>query len=967
MMMLINRVVDKRNLDEESGIRTAWVKPMKKTHRMHKKKEQSALGRSLFITAVYALIGYIWIIGSELVVSSMHPESTEIFMISISKGLGFVSATAILIFILINQSFSKLVNESIERKQSETALKEAQQIAHVGSFVFFVAANRITFSDEALRVLDLFDNPEQFVFEELLRHVQIEDRERVRNTITQTLESEGSASFLCRILRASAPERTIQVRIHSSRQNKQKELQLIGTLQDLTERVQAEAAARENEAIYQALINSSYDLVYFKDSSLRYIAVNTNMQRYYGLREEQLLGHTISELKPHEEARTWEMRDRGVLISGKPLYVEENSGDQTFETIIFPVNMTDNKRGVGGISRDITSRRQIEAAVAEERDRAQTYFDIASILFVVFDSDGRVSMINQAGCEKLGLNKQDIIGKSWIEHFVPKQDRAGVEDIIRRIYDGTIRDTEIHENGIIAANGELRVIEWRNTVLHGPQGEISGMLAAGVDITDLKRTILALQESERSKAVLLANLPGMAYRCAYDRDWTMQFVSGGCFDLTGYLPSELIDNACISFNEIICPEYREPIWMECVKHLDTHQGNRYEYEILTASGERKWVLDINQGVFESSDKLIALEGIIIDITNSRLQFLQIQYLSNHDQLTGLHNRQYYDNTKKRLDQRQSMPLSVMFLDINGLKLINDAFGSEAGDRMIQTTGMVLKANMREQDVVARIGGDEFGILMPNTDLQGCIERMQTIHDAFVAYNNAIKDRALVINLSIGYCTKTEDSVDFAQIEKEAEANMARRKLFDQKSHHNAVLSSIMTTLFERSYETEEHAERIGHICAIIGERLGLSHDEQDKLRLFSILHDIGKIGISDQILNKPSSLTDEEFTVMKTHPEIGYRIAMASPDFASIAELILTHHERWDGTGYPNRVAGDKIPLLARILAIADAYDAMTMDRIYRKALPREVAIDEIRTNAGSQFDPTIACVFLQILEQSNL
>ena len=194
--------------------------------------------------------------------------------------------------------------------------------------------------------------------------------------------------------------------------------------------------------------------------------------------------------------------------------------------------------------------------------------------------------------------------------------------------------------------------------------------------------------------------------------------------------------------------------------------------------------------------------------------------------------------------------------------------------------------------------------------------------------------------------------------------MARRKLFDQKSHHNAVLSSIMATLFERSFETEEHAERIGNFCANIGERLHLSHDDIDRLKLFAYLHDIGKIGISDQILNKPGPLSEEEMIIMRSHPEIGYRIAMASPDFAPIAELILTHHERWDGSGYPNHIAGEKIPLLSRILAVADAYDAMTEDRIYRKALSHETAIEEIRKNAGTQFDPQIACVFLEILEQ---
>ena len=940
---------------------------MRDDHHMHKRKEKSALRRSFFITAVYTLVGYAWIIGSEIVVSAVHTESPDIFLISISKGIGFVTATSILIFILIYQNISKLVAESKVRKQSETALQEAQRIAHVGSFLYSVDNNQIKFSDEALHILELNENPDPFDFESLLRHVQVDERIRVQNALSDALKHEASASFFCRVLRTNEPERTVQVRVQTTKNDKEKSLQLFGTLQDLTDRVQAEAAARENEAIYHTLINSSYDLVYLKDSSLRYIAVNSNMQQYYGISEDQLIGHTISELRPNEESRMWETRDRSVLISGKPLFIEDVYKDKAFETIIFPVDMTGNKHGVGGISRDITARRRTEAAVIEERDRAQTYFDIASIIFVVFNNDSRVMMINQAGCEKLGLGKHEIVGRLWIDNFVPERYKEGVRDIIRRIYDGSINNTEIHENEIIAHNGEVRMIEWRNTVLRDAKGNINGMLSAGVDVTDIRQMMQALQESERSKSVLLANLPGMAYRCAYDRDWTMHFVSSGCFELTGYLPSELINNACISFNEIICPEYREPIWEESAAQLTSHQGNRYEYEIITASGERKWVLDINQGVYSESGELVALEGIIIDVTKSKLQFLQIQYLSNHDQLTGLYNRQYYDSAKKRLDQPEYMPLSVMYVDINGLKLINDAFGSEAGDRMIQATAAVLKSSIRSQDVLARIGGDEFGIMMPNTDLQTCIAQTQVIRDAFSAYNDSIKDRALVINLSTGYSTKSEINTSFSQAEKEAEANMARRKLFDQKSHHNAVLSSIMTTLFERSFETEEHAERIDHFCAIIGTRLSLSHEEMDKLHLFAILHDIGKIGISDQILNKPSCLNDEEFAVMKTHPEIGYRIAMASPDFASIADLILTHHEHWDGTGYPNRLVGDKIPLLSRILAIADAYDAMTQDRVYRKALSRKTAIEEIKNNSGTQFDPEIAAVFLQILEQNNL
>lgn len=939
---------------------------MKTSDSKRTKKSGSALGRSLLITAIYALFGYIWIIGSELIVIRTHPESPEVFMISISKGLAFVTATAILIFVLVYSNLRKIIRENNARKENESALKEAQRIAHIGSFSFDANQNKFLFSDEAIRMLEVDANQLHVTSEEIMRRVYIDDRERVYSLAKEAALAGSDAFFDCRILQTQAPERFVQVRLQSILMKSGMPF-VFGTLQDITQRVKAEKAAQENEAIFKTLLNSSYDLVYLKDSSLRYIAVNTNMQRYYGLSEQELIGKQLSEIKPTSDARLWESRDRSVLLSGKPLYIEDSSGGKSFETIIFPVDMTAQKRGVGGISRDITQRKQTEAIVIQERDRAQTYFDFAAVLFAAFDQQGRVTMINRTGCETLGLPKEEIIGKDWVECFVPPEDRGGVHEIIQKIYDGSAVASDLHENGIYNDKGEIRLIEWRNTVLRDVGGSVTGVLSAGVDVTDLRKTMEALRESERSKSVLLSNLPGMAYRCAFDRNWTIHFASSGCFDLTGYLPEEFINNKVLSFNDIICPEYREPVWLDSVEHLAANKSNRFEYEILTASGERKWVLDINQGVPDETGTIVALEGIIVDITKSKLQFLQIQYLSNHDQLTGLHNRQYYDNAKRSFDTAASLPLSLMFVDINGLKLINDAFGYDEGDRMIQTTAAVIKANILPHEIVARIGGDEFGLLLPNTDAATCAMRMLALKDAFDTYNASLQDRTMIINLSIGASTREALEEDLAQVVKNAEANMARRKLFDQKSHHNAVLSSIMATLFERSFETEEHAERIGTLCAIVGERLKLSHDDIDKLKLFAYLHDIGKIGISDQILNKPGPLNEEELIVMKTHPEIGYRIAMASPDFAPIAELILTHHERWDGTGYPNRIAGERIPLLSRILAVADAYDAMTEDRIYRKALSRETAMNEIRKNAGTQFDPKISEVFLEIVEKNGL
>jgi len=939
---------------------------MRMNRKNQEQSKKDAFARSFLITSIYCILGSIWIIGSEVLVSLSQQESSAVFWISISKGLGYVFTTGCLLFLLIYRSMRQILEASAVRERNEAALNEAQRLAHIGSFEYDSKTKHLSASREALRILELESG---FLFDDLASCFQLVhplDRVRIEENILSALAARQNASFFFRISTANGVVRSVQVRL-VLRYDKEDKLFVLGTIQDVTDRIQAETAAKDNETIYKTFINSSYDLIYLKDSNLRYIAVNSNMQQFYGLKEENLLGKTTREVLQLPDAASWEELDRRVCETGSPVYIEDESFGRTFETIIFPVALADHKRGVGGISRDITQRKKAEAAVEQERDRAQAYLDIAAIINIAMDRSGVVTLINKAGCDKLGLKKSEILGKNWVDSFIPKCEQECVRTVLRQIYEGEIQLDQIYENGILTSSGEERRIEWRNAILRDESGETCGMFSAGVDVTELRRAMQALRESERSKSVLLANLPGMAYRCACDRNWTMQFVSDGCYELTGYQPEDLLENRLLSFNEIILPKYRDPIWKESEARLLAHENNRYEYEILTASGECKWVLDINQGIFNPDGTVQALEGIIVDITESKRQFLQIEFLSSHDQLTGLYNRSYFETERNRINNEKTYPVSIVHADINGLKLINDAFGSEVGDQIIQKTAESLSHSVHSGEVLARIGGDEFAMLLPGIDAKSANLRILRIQQDFDAYNATISDRTLVINLSFGWGEKTTPEVDLAQIERDAETNLARRKLFDQKSHHNAVLSSIRTTLFERSYETEEHAERIGSLCAVIGERIGLSHENNDKLRLFAILHDIGKIGISDQILNKPGPLNDEELTQMRKHPEIGYRIAMSSPDLALIADCILSHHERWDGTGYPNRISGENIPLLARILALADAYDAMTQDRVYRKALPRQVALQEIRENVGTQFDPFIAATFLEILESSNL
>lgn len=473
---------------------------------------------------------------------------------------------------------------------------------------------------------------------------------------------------------------------------------------------------------------------------------------------------------------------------------------------------------------------------------------------------------------------------------------------------------------------------------------------------------MSLRESERSKTALLANLPGMAYRCYFDRDWTMEFVSDGCFELTGYSKDALIMNKELTFNDIIRQEDQKFLWEKWDVVLSEKQVFTEEYKITTATGEVKWVWEQGQGVYDENGNVLAIEGFITDISDRKKREDEIVYLSYHDMMTGLYNRRYFEEMIEQLDIEGKLPLSVIIADINGLKLINDTFGHAEGDKLLIKTAEILKSMCRKKDVLARTGGDEFCILMPKTSYEEVSFIKRSIVDLLEEHKADKEKDPFFTGIALGYSTKTSPAESLDSVIKEAEDFMYRRKLLQNKSLHSSLINSIKTTLFEKSLETENHAERLTVLSRQLGEKMDLQDEQLTELELLSTLHDIGKIVINDDILNKPSALNEQERKEMMKHSEIGYRIAKASPELEIIAEYILAHHERWDGKGYPQGLTGEEIPLLSRILAVVDAYDAMTQDRPYRKAMSNEYALTELKQNAGMQFDPTIVKDFLELL-----
>ncbi len=617
------------------------------------------------------------------------------------------------------------------------------------------------------------------------------------------------------------------------------------------------------------------------------------------------------------------------------------------------------------ILRQKKSLKKLKQRLYDSEMLFRVVFNQAPVGIAVVKNVKHLEMMNPMFEKLLGRSRHELMQTPWPEITHPEDLGADLEQF--EAFQSGALDTYSMEKRYLRPDGSNI---WVHMTITGLSTEGSAAerehLCIISDIDTRKRSELALFESERSKAVLLSHIPGLAYRCLNDEAWTMLFLSEGCFDLTGYQIDSLIQNREKAFKDIICQRYHDELRQKWDAALKQRAPFYAEYEILTASGELKWVMEQGQGIFNDSGEVVALEGIVMDISELKERENRILYMSNHDEMTGLYNRRFFEEEKRRLDRADALPLSMIIGDINGVRLINDAFGHEVGDQLIQEAAKIIARCARGLDIVARTGGGEFSLLLPHTDretVEGIVLQIERAcresHPAFLGKDNHL-------SLAIGYGTKEDKSLSIKDAEREAEEYLYKRKMLERKSFHSSVISSILATMAAKSNETEEHTERLAELSSMLGRKLGLSEKQIDELKTFAILHDIGKIGIDDRILNKPGKLTEEEWTIMKKHPDIGYRIAMSSAELESVAEYVVSHHEHWDGNGYPRRLKGEAIPLFSRILSVVDAYDAMTADRVYRKAMPIQAALEEIRRNAGTQFDPKIAHIFIDSIEKDG-
>lgn len=584
-----------------------------------------------------------------------------------------------------------------------------------------------------------------------------------------------------------------------------------------------------------------------------------------------------------------------------------------------------------------------------EQNFSSAVLDTVGSLVVVLTPQGKIMRINQSCRQVTGFLSEEVEGKFYWDVFIPPQE----VELEKAFFEALQPDCFPYkfENQWVMKDGSVRDILWSNTAILDESGNVQYFISAGMDITERKKAEETLREANEKLRALIHASPLAVI--TLDSEGRITSWSSASERIFGWREKEVLG----LFPPMIPEEEREAF---TTLHRDTFQGRSF------TSGQKRYLrknaqpVDLNLSTAPLRSKGGQVQGIMLiaqDITRHKQAEEKIKYLSFHDKLTDLYNRAFFEEELQRLNTERQLPLSVIIGDVNGLKLVNDAFGHKEGDNLLQTIGDILRRSFRKEDIVCRWGGDEFAILLPKTPYEIALTLVGRVKAACQDVNCT----PIHLNIALGVATKVHPNEELEDVIKEAEAKMYFNKMSEAKNFRISTIASLLHSLGQKGFETEEHIWRMQVLAVEMGDGLQLNDTQLDNLTCAVAMHDIGKMALPEEILLKPGPLSPQEQFIVQKHSERGYHIALSSVELAFLAPVILAHHERWDGKGYPQGLKGEGIPLLSRIIAIIDTYDVMTNDQIYKKAVSRQEALAEIERYAGSQFDPVLAKIFLNL------
>ena len=937
--------------------------------------------------------------------------------------------------VLILKLLGEIFVNALERKRIEQALQETQEryrrvIRGVSGYVYTVKIENGhpvgTIHGPACVTVTGYA-PEEFVADPLLwlKMVHEQDKAIVQEYARDVLAGKTAQPIEHRIIRKDG--KTIWIRntpvLHFD--NRGGLLSYDGLIQDITERKRVEEALQQGERFLSDIFGSIQDGISILDTDLNIVRVNSVFEEKWHKYAMPLVGKKCYQAYHGFDQPCSFCPSIRTLKTGKADYAvvpRHGQGGNIvgwLDLYSFPLidTATGKVKGVIEYVRDITERKLAEEELKKSQERYRTIVEDQTDFVNRFLPDGTLTFVNQACARFFANEPKDLIGKK-IYQFIHKDERERVKNLLASLTPNNPAQTIEHR--AVLNNGEVRWQQWTNRAIFDHEGRVVEFQSVGRDITEHKKMEDAQRQAERflsnvfssiqdGLSILDTNLTIVRVNSTMEKwySYAMPLIGKKCYE--AYHGRDIPCETCptrltIETGQAACKVVPKRVaggkivgWLELYSFplVDKPTGHM--------TGVIEYVRDITER--REAEKGLADLNKELRKTNRRLKQLAVR-----DSHTGLYNHRYLDEIVEAefsRAKRYGHALSVVMLDIDYFKSINDVYGHQFGDIVLKQFAKLVKKMLRRYDTVVRYGGEEFVLICPGTDRQQITILAQRLLDAINLFNFGNAQHILKLKLSIAVTAYPDDralrgmdlveladqilnrvkesggnkvysSLDIAHAkpkhDKDSQAtgdvNFLKEKLNKlTKRANQSLIEAVFAfakTIEVKDHYTGAHAEHTVKYATDIAEELGLPTQEVENIKQAATLHDLGKIGVRESILLKKTALTKKEFNEMKKHPQIGADIIRPIQFLHAVIPLILYHHERWDGKGYPNGLKGEEIPIGARIVSLADAYQALTSDRPYRKAYTQAKAIQIIQEESGMRYDPKIVNVFLKILDKKK-